>query len=194
MKTKILSLFVLFTFVASVFADRPTLFRGEGTPNAVVTANTGDIYTGMTLGQLWIKTGGYNNTGWVQLVLNSNLNVLITKAQGIGYSTGSGGVVTQLTSVTTGVTLNKPTGVITTRALSNAAGTEIAFTVTDSFVDVSDSVVVSPSAYAGTGTLLCYVRDVSAGSFTLCISNLHASAALNALAVINFSVYKGSAN
>jgi hypothetical protein len=39
---------------------------------------------------------------------------------GIGYATGAGGTVTQLTSRTTGVTLNKVAGQIT---LFSAAGT-----------------------------------------------------------------------
>ena len=40
-------------------------------------------------------------------------SVLITGAGSLGYTTGSGGAVTQATSRTTGVTLNKTNGAIT---------------------------------------------------------------------------------
>lgn len=195
MKTKILALCALVTLTFSGYADTPSFFRGDfSSPNSNVLARTGDLYTGLTLGQMWIKTGGYSNTGWVQIVLNSNVNALITKPQAIGYSTGSGGAITQITSSSTGVTLGRPSGVITTFALSNAAGAEISFIVTNSFVDVNDTVVASVAGYAGAGTPIAYVKAITSGTFTIGISNLHATTALNALATINFSIYKGSSN
>lgn len=111
---------------------------------------------------------------------------------GIGYGTGAGGAVTQITSSATGVTLNKVTGKITTVALTTAAGAEERFTVTDSAVAVGDVVVVA-TTYAGAGTPMLGVVAVTAGTFDVVITNLHASAALNALMVINFAVVKAVA-
>lgn len=108
-----------------------------------------------------------------------------------GYKTG-GGAVTQITSASTGVTLNKPCGQITTVALSTAAGAEEAFVLTNSMIAATDVVVVS-TTYAGAGTPLVAVKGVAAGSCTVVITNLHASAALDALAVINFAVIKSAA-
>lgn len=111
---------------------------------------------------------------------------------GVGYSTGAGGAVTQITTIATGVTLNKVTGQITTVAATTAAAAEDTFTVTNSAVAATD-VVLMGTTYAGAGTPLVFCKKVAAGSFDVTISNLHASAALDALLVINFAVIKGVA-
>lgn len=111
---------------------------------------------------------------------------------GLGFATGAGGAVTQITSSSTGVTLNKPCGQITTVALTTAAAGEEQFTVTNSKVDANDVVVVS-TTYAGGGTPMVSVKGVGAGSFVITITNLHASAAFDAVMVINFAVIKSVA-
>lgn len=109
---------------------------------------------------------------------------------GIGFS--SGGAVTQITSASTGVTLNQKAGQITTVALTTAAGAEERFTVTNSFVAATDVVVLS-STYNGAGTPAFAVTNVTAGAFDIVITNLHAANAFNALMVINFVVIKSAA-
>jgi len=95
---------------------------------------------------------------------NSSGSFLITGAGGIGYGTGSGGAVTQITSRTTSVTLNKTNGAIT---LVSAAGTTTwqSFTVNNS--TVADTDVVCVSQKSGTDTYQYAVTNVSAGSFQL---------------------------
>lgn len=104
-----------------------------------------------------------------------------------GYDTGAGGAVTQITNSATAVTLNKPCGQITTVALTTAAAAEEAFVVNNSLVSATDVVVVS-TTYAGGGKPVVFVTNVGAGVFTVNISNVHASAALDAVVVINFAV------
>lgn len=111
---------------------------------------------------------------------------------GVGYATGAGGAVTQLTNAATGVTLNKICGQITTVALTTAAGAEERFTVTNSAVAATD-VVVLGTTYNGGGTVGLSVQKIAAGAFDIVITNLHASAAFDALMVINFVVLKGVA-
>lgn len=105
----------------------------------------------------------------------------------LGYGAGAGGAVTQITSITTGVTLSKPCGQITTVASTLAAAAEAEFVVTNTLVSASDVIVVS-TTYDGGGTPIIYVRKVAAGAFTVGITNVHASAALDAVVVINFAV------
>jgi hypothetical protein len=83
---------------------------------------------------------------------------------GIGYATGAGGTVTQGTSRTTGVTLNKASGAIT---LFSAAGstTPATFTVTNSAVAATDTIVVNQKS--GTDLYHLLVTAVAAGSFNL---------------------------
>lgn len=111
---------------------------------------------------------------------------------GIGYATGAGGAVTQITSSSTGVTLNKVCGQITTVALTTAAGAEEVFTVTNSTVDANDVVVVS-TTYAGAGTPIVATKKTAAGAFDVTITNVHAADALNAVVVVNFVVIKSVA-
>lgn len=111
---------------------------------------------------------------------------------GIGYGTGAGGAVTQITSSATGVTLNKPTGQITTVALTTAAAAEERFTVTNSEVQATD-VIVLGTTYDGAGTPMLSVQKIVAGAFDIVVTNVHAANALNAAMVINFAVVKGVA-
>jgi hypothetical protein len=91
-------------------------------------------------------------------------DVLVFGAGGLGYTTGSGGTVTQGTSRTTGVTLNKTNGAIT---LFSAAGlaTFQSFTVTNSTVAATD--VVQVSQKSGTDLYQIFVTAVAAGSFRI---------------------------
>lgn len=108
---------------------------------------------------------------------------------GIGYATGAGGSVTQITSSSTGVTLNTVCGRITTVALTTAAGADEQFTVTNSAVAATDVVIIT-TTYAGAGTIMVSTSKVAAGAFDVVITNLHAANALNAVAVLNFAVIK----
>ena len=105
---------------------------------------------------------------------------------GIGYDTGAGGTVTQITSRTTGVTINKITGSIT---LVSAAGsvTPSSFTVTNSAVAVTDVVIINQRS--GTDKLLLLVTKVSAGSFE--ITDYTTGGTTVESPVINFAVIKG---
>lgn len=96
--------------------------------------------------------------------IDSSGNVLVTNPSGLGYGTGAGGTVTQATSRTTGVTLNKPTGAIT---LVSAAGSTSwqSFTVTNSVVAATDCVQVSQKS--GTDKYMTHVTNVAAGSFQI---------------------------
>jgi hypothetical protein len=116
----------------------------------------------------------------------------VSATAGVGYGTGAGGAVTQITNASTGVTLNKVCGQITTVALTTAAAAEEVFTVTNSTVAATDVVVVS-TTYAGGGTVVVTTKKVAAGAFDVVIANLHASAALDAVVVINFAVIKAVA-
>lgn len=119
------------------------------------------------------------------------------KSQGIGYKgkVAVGGVVTQITSRATGVTLNKLCGTITTDPTSLAAGAEATFTVTNSRVAATDVVVCAiKSGGTTSGSTWAKVTAVAAGSFDITMTNLHAATADTAALVINFAVIKSVAD
>ena len=112
-----------------------------------------------------------------------------TGTLGFILNSGVGGVVTQLTSRTTGVTLNNSTGAIT---LFSAAGstTAASFTVTNSQVAVNDVIILNQQTGANLYVLL--VTAVAAGSFRV---TLYTTGGTTTEApTINFAVIKGSAN
>lgn len=125
---------------------------------------------------------------------NFGIAVLTTASGGMGYPTGAGvgGAVTQLTSRSTGVTLNNLTGAITlvSAAGVNTAGTAITFTVTDSLVAATD--VIHVSQKSGTDKWLFFVTAVGASSFN--ITGFTTGGTTTEQPVINFAVFKGSAN
>lgn len=108
------------------------------------------------------------------------------------FFTDVGGTVTQITSRSTGVTLSKLRGSITTDTTSLAAAAEATFVVTNTLVAAVDIVVAciqsSPDADSDP---IVFVSAVSAGSFALTISNLGAGADTGAI-IINFIVLKGA--
>lgn len=128
-------------------------------------------------------------------ILNRGLRVYgdleVSKSLGFVSGKGVGGAVTQTTSSSTPVTINKYTGRITTVALTTAAGAGEEFTVNNRKVKATDVVVVS-TTYAGGGTPMVSVKGVANGSFKIVITNLHASAALNAAMTINFAVIRAA--
>jgi hypothetical protein len=115
-------------------------------------------------------------------------NVTIFGAGGLGYSTGSGGAVTQATSRTTGVTLNKTNGAIT---LVSAAGlaTYESFTVTNSTVAATDTIILNQKS--GTDKYILLVTAVAAGSFQITFATTGGTTTEQP--VFNFAVIKAVA-
>ena len=107
---------------------------------------------------------------------------------GVGYATGAGGVVTQGTNRTTGVTINKTTGAIT---LFSAAGSATAatFTVTNSTVAATDVIILNQKS--GTDLYDLMVTAVAAGSFNITFRTTGGST--TETPVFNFAVIKGVA-
>ena len=115
-------------------------------------------------------------------------NVLIGGAGSLGYTTGSGGSVTQITSRTTGVTLNKTNGSIT---LVSAAGlaTYQSFTVTNSTVAATDTIIINQKS--GTDLYEISITAVAAGSFR--VTYRTTGGTTTEQPVFNFSVIKAVA-
>jgi hypothetical protein len=109
---------------------------------------------------------------------------------GVGYATGAGGAVTQTTSKSNGVTLNKAAGQITMNNAALAAAAVVSFTVTNSAVAATDTINVNlQSGNATAGTYRYWVDKVSAGSFVLAVENRSGGSLSEAL-VFNFAVLK----
>jgi hypothetical protein len=127
-----------------------------------ISANSTDDVASITNHYNAALTFGTNNIERARITAGGNL--VVTGVGGLGYGTGSGGAVTQATSRTTGVTLNKTNGAIT---LVSAAGTSAwqTFTVTNSTVAATDTVIVNQKS--GTDLYQIFVTAVATGSFNI---------------------------
>ena len=95
------------------------------------------------------------------------------------------------TAASGAATLNKMAGVVTSEALTTAAGATYTLTLTNSSVAAADQVFASVNLGAGTGGMptVCQVTP-AAGSVVIVVQNVHASAAFNAAIKIIFMVVK----
>ncbi len=171
-------------------AGGPSYFGGQvniastGSTAALITSatnNTGNQWSFRNAGSatdIWgFFLNGSNSMVWSSSTTGSamifaNTGEITSKAgllstsptAGIGYGTGAGGTVTQITGRTTGVTLNKVTGTIT---LVSAAGSTAwqSFTVTNSAVGAADTII--PNQVSGTDLYMLHITNIAAGSFRI---------------------------
>jgi len=110
-----------------------------------------------------------------------------------GETVAADRAVTQITSVTTGVTINSSAGAITTVTQTALTDDQDTFTVTNDKVAAEDTVVLSIKSYSGTlgtnGMPCAVVTAVADGSFNITIANMD-NATLSGVLVINFVIIK----
>jgi hypothetical protein len=109
---------------------------------------------------------------------------------GIGYVAGAGGTVTQLSSRTTGVTLSKLCGNITMFSTAQAAQALVTFTLTNTFIAASDTLVVTHIS-ATNGGSWCFSTVCGAGSATISVKNV-SNASITSATPLRFSLIKGA--
>jgi hypothetical protein len=129
-----------------------------------------------------------------QVSTNKNLGTMAFQSSNaigsngtLGFVAGAGGAVTQLTSRTTGVTLNASCGQITMFSAAGSA-TAATFTVTNSQVSSVD--IIRLNQQSGTNLYVLLVTAVANGSFNITFYTTGGTA--TDAPVINFSVIKGS--
>lgn len=168
-------------------------------------AFTGDVGVGMASAagnRLAIKgqdsTSAYNallckNSSDTALFRVQNDGAVLAVAPvGMGYGTGAGGTVTQSTSKSTAVTLNKPCGQITMNSAALAANTGVGFIVYNSLVSSTDTAVVHVEG--GTTSTFQYevsVKTFSAGQFYIYLRNTTAGSLSEAI-IITYAIIKGA--
>lgn len=123
------------------------------------------------------------NTGSNSVAVSASLVSSYTGANAINFGQAT---VSQSTSISDAVTLNGASGVITTVVPSLAAGATSSFTVTNSVVSSTSSVVVGICSYTGDGLPYVAVTSVSSGSFTIKITNIATTGSLDSPVGISF--------
>ncbi len=173
------------TALAAIDSGANTNLTLDGKGTGTVGINT----ISATSGLVTIGNSTSNAGATVNGPLTATGFIKSTGSTGIGYGAGAGGTVTQLTSRSTGVTLNKTTGQIT---LFSAAGsaTATSFTVTNSTVAATDTILLNQNS--GTNLYELFVTNIAAGSFQITFLTTGGTAV--DAPVINYTVVKGSSN
>jgi hypothetical protein len=122
-------------------------------------------------------------------IYDLNRPLLGSTESAVGYSTGTGGAVTQITSKATGVTLNKRCGQITMNNASLNAAAEVSFTLTNSVIAATDVVMICIGSGATAGAYNVQCDAVATGSCRISIGNM-SSGSLGEAIVLNFVVIK----
>ena len=157
-------------------------------------AVSGELATLATSASTSPTTGALRSGGGAGIVGDVNAGGKIVSQTGIGYPTGAGigGTVTQATSKSTGVTLNKPTGQISMNGAALNGGTVVSFVLTNSYIAATDVLALN---HLSGGTIGAYTINAQcgAGSATINIRN-NTGGSLSEALVLQFALIKGATN
>jgi len=106
----------------------------------------------------------------------------------LGYTTAAQGTVTQATSKSTAVTLNKSAGVITMNNASLATATNATFTLNNNLISANDTVILTISGGQTTpGSYNVFANALGTGSVSITLRNI-SGGTLSEAVVINFAL------
>jgi hypothetical protein len=108
----------------------------------------------------------------------------------LGYATGAQGTVTQATSKSTGVTLNKSAGRVTLNNEALASNTAASFTLTNNLISTNDVIITNVSGGGTAGAYTTYVSSMTAGSAVITLRNMSAGS-LSEAVIINYAIIHG---
>jgi hypothetical protein len=112
-------------------------------------------------------------------------------SQEFGYTPAAQGAVTQLTSKSTAVTLNKSMGRITMNAAALVQQTHVLFTLNNTAIGPNDVLIVSVSGGGTAGAYWPYVASQTTGNAQIGLFN-NTAGSLSEAVIINFVVIHGA--
>ena len=163
-----LSIYTLGNVTSQGFISTASYLNVAG--NALVVGNMS------TLGSAMV-TGTMSTIGNIAGAANITAGGFVFAGSGVGYTTGTGGIVTQLTNKGTAVTLNKLSGEITLNNSQLNAGNTAAFTLNNSFIGAGDILILNcpndtllnyavGSGFCVAGSCAIYIRNITGGNLT----------------------------
>ena len=106
----------------------------------------------------------------------------------LGYTAAAQGTVTQATSKSTAVTLNKSAGRITMNGAALAGSTNVSFTLNNTYISTNDILMVQLSTGNTANSYQVWVDSLASGSAVIVLRNTTASTSLSESVVINFAL------
>ena len=150
----------------------------DTTPFQIDAAGNVSVGTNTTLEKLTV-VGGIQASGAMRTS---------SPSFGVGYSTGAGGTVTQLTSKATAVTLDRPCGQITMDSSALAGDTTVSFIFNNSTISAGDVLILNHISGGTIGSYLLNAQSAT-GSATINVRNI-TTGSLSQAIVIAFAVIK----
>lgn len=174
--------------ITALFAAPPSIGSGTPAAGAFTTLSASGAVSGAGFTALLASPPAIGGTapaaGAFTTVSTTSLGTLAS----VKVDTG-----TKTAAATAGAaTLNKNAGVITSEALTTAAGATYVLDITNSTAAVADQVMASVqfgTSTTGTPTVTT-VSTATAGHIIVTVQNIHATAALNGTIKVSFVVYK----
>lgn len=151
----------------------------NGTSNVKIIANSSVL----------VSVAGTANVVTVSAnTVTTATGILSSSTAGIGFTTGAGGTVTQLTDKTTSVTLNKICGQITLNNATLNSATTVSFTLNNTTIGAQDVLILN---HVSGGTAGAYALNAqpSASQATINVRNI-TGGSLGEAIVIGFVVVK----
>lgn len=112
---------------------------------------------------------------------------LILSDEQLGYTAAAQGTVTQLTSKSTAVTLDKAAGQIVMNNAALGATTNVTFTLNNSLISVNDVLILNVAAGATAGAYNCWVSGLGVGTASITVRNISAGS-LSEAVTINYAL------
>ena len=110
----------------------------------------------------------------------------------IGYAASAQGTVTQLTSKSTAVTLDKSAGRITMNNASLTTATNATFTLNNALISANDTVILTISGGQATaGSYNVFANSLATGSVSITLRNI-SGGTLSEAVVINYCIIHGA--
>jgi len=175
---------------AGVTSTLNSVYSGGGlqTPLKVSTSSVG-------LGDISVATDTVTTeTADANLKLSANGAGEVQLLKKFGYGAGSGGSITQgsTSGKATAVTLNALAGRIIMNNAALAKNEGVDFQLTNSFIAVSDVIIVNIASGATQGAYFVGVDSIAAGSCNIHLHNLTVAPSLSEAIELNFVVIKGA--
>lgn len=188
--------------------ESPTFTGVPSAPTAAVTTNTTQLATTAFVNaeianDAVPRVASTDNaivrfdglTGVVQnsdVIIGDDGNLLLTSGTGaLGYGVGAGGSVTQLTSKSTAVTLNKPSGQITMHNEALVGGGQVTFNLNNSLLNITSNLLINTRAGTSLRAYRLGVEQIGNGVAIITLTNTSGTT-LSQNVLLKFDIIQGA--
>ena len=177
------------SLVADSSADTLNFASGN---NLIITGTAGTDTATFAVSDAPTFAGNVTATNFIGNIISANNisnigNVFVQGNIQYNLSTGDGGNVVQLTNKATAVTCNGRTGRITTSSASMAGGSAVTFTVSNTYVQQYDLIILNVKDPVRANTYHAQVNGVGTNSFNIMLRNIDNNAHSDAI-VLSFAL------